>query len=404
MQILAANRLLQAAKASQAQSLAFLTELGFKGLSFKDSLENLIKFYYKSYDPDTLEKYLGVPTSQTPSNIKYDYRAMGVVSVWPNNKTVVLKNLAVAEIEDVEHRPTKDIEKTRPTVEPAPVKSPNNTSVKDDSHVPVTHISPGLEKQYKNIQGVQSRTAQMLFMKQLWIYLNETKFGGQMTIPKLELMKMQGTYSMRTLGRWWPTKDQLDMSPRLFNASQNFFVETFLHEMAHQAVTKIDKVRETVDGGHGPRWTNWMLKVGLNPSRYSKDDVTTYMTPKELQEHNQKKAEQQSIADKRAKNLKDLDLVTLIPREGLPATVLWRGDPYNGVLLGPMPKKVKGLRYWHFLKDDATKDLSKIILLPIQEYSIFRYQGHEDHNTSTWMHILSVLGTRHLGHPVSLRI
>lgn len=369
---------LMASKASVKDSLTFLTELGFQGLSLKANMDEMIKFWYKDYDKKVLEKHLGKPKA-TDSNIKYDMGTKGVVSIWPNNKTVVLKNAktqgpAVKEPKITEPK----IEKIQPDVKDVPLQTPNTPGSKenDDSKVPVTHISADLEREYASIRGIKSPMAQMHFLKKLWHYLNQSKFGGKMTEPNFRLLKTQSAQSMRLRGRWWPSKRLLEVSPRLYNATQNFFVEIVLHEACHQAVSEIDKSRDYEKQGHGPQWTKWMRHVGLNPSRFDPNDNTVYMTPQELKQEEEKKAARQVIIDKTKQMVQEKGLKPIWPEPNKFATILREGKEYHGILAGRW--KHKGREVWSFIPEEnlerfrTTKTLAWLNTWP---NVIYEYQG-----------------------------
>jgi len=127
-----------------------------------------------------------------------------------------------------------------------------------------------------------SRTAMLLVMKQIWRELNKAKFNSQLKEPAFGLMRNMGS-SMRVRGRWWPRKKLLEMSPRAFNAESEVFLEVFLHEMCHQATSDISEVYGEAEGGHGPVWKSWMVKVGLNPNRYDRRGNDDYEDPKTRQ-------------------------------------------------------------------------------------------------------------------------
>jgi hypothetical protein len=158
-----------------------------------------------------------------------------------------------------------------------------------------------------------------------------------MQLPKLVLLKKQSAEAMRLRGRWWPGKRILEVAPRLYNASMNFFVEIFLHEMCHQAVSEIDRVNETVNKGHGPYWSKWMTHVGLNPLRFDPNDNTEYMSKKEL--------EQKQMVRK-----SELDLVPITPMPNTPASIMREGRLLNGMLVGPSGK-YKGKPTWAFVSE-----------------------------------------------------
>lgn len=125
-----------------------------------------------------------------------------------------------------------------------------------------------------------NRTVMILTMRQIWRDMNKNKFGGAMKEPAFGVIRNQG-FSMRLRGRWNYTKRLLEMAPRTFNADADTFLDTFLHEMCHQATHEISKDLDKSEGGHGPTWRNWMLKVGLTPSRYDSKTIEHYLNDEE---------------------------------------------------------------------------------------------------------------------------
>lgn len=355
---LEARQRLTAAKAPAKAALAFLTEIGFKGLSLKATQEDMIKFWYKGYDNKVLTKHLGKPTSVDKS-IRYKFGKAGIVAIWPNNMTVVMKNtggsgLVVPTkptlVPDAKVEPEVPVE---PTTPPDSHQSPNTpgSTENDNAKVPVTHITPALEARYASIQGLKAPTAQMLFLKALWAFLNTAKFGGRLEAPNFRLLKDMGAQAMSLRGRWTASKRLLEVSPRLYNASQNFFVEVVLHEMCHQAVSEIDGTREAIAQGHGPAWERWMRKVGLNPLRYDPNDNTTYMTPKELADKAVKDAANKARVAENNEVKESKGLQRVMPSDNLPVTVVVNGKALNGMLACRTPNQ-KGREVWAFVDEE----------------------------------------------------
>lgn len=102
--------------------------------------------------------------------------------------------------------------------------------------------------------------------------------------PNIRFLKEQKTKSFRRRGHWHAKLRELAMSRRVFNAGEVKFLEVFLHEMCHQAVTDVDKAIDP-NGGHGPRWTAWMQKCGIPASRYDYTAATEYMDDDEKFAH-----------------------------------------------------------------------------------------------------------------------
>lgn len=369
MKLEAAVRLM-AATADEKQAKVFLEAVGFTGLQPKLSSDDRISFRYIGYDRKFLEKHYGDAKKMGPTQVGWKFGLDGYIVLKENSKIVVLQNSKrnskkITPIETHVPEGTPEGPKVKPTIPPKlkptaplpkvspgyddpedapeepklkPADSPNipGANDNDDSHVPVTKLSPELEKQYKWAQGLHDSAYQLSFNKKLWHYLNEHKFGGRMQQPKLGMMKKMAATKMRVRGRWWPSKRLLEVSPRLYNAHQNFFVEIFLHEMCHEAVSELDKVFSREEAGHGPHWKAWMCKVGLNPLRFDPNDNTTYMTDREkdkhereVEERNQKKElVQQQIADQNLERMWRVD-------DPCPATVNWNHKIYQGMVVCP---------------------------------------------------------------------
>lgn len=361
MKIEAAHRIM-AVKADEEAAKKFLEELGFRHLSLKATDEEIIKFYYVTYDPKTLEKYLGDPKpGDNPRRLEYDFSTHGQIVVWTKIKTVTIKNAGIQalRVKPTETHVPPEVEKEGQKEEPKePQHLPKTPGSKDndDSKVPVTHISPELVKEYEAIAKHGSTFAYSLFMKHLWNYLNTEKFGGKMRIPNLGFIKDMGATSMRLRGQWAPMKRLLRMNPRVFNASQNFFVEIFLHEMCHQSVSEIDRVYDRTEQGHGPNWQAWMRRVGLNPRRFDPNDNTTYMKDSEKKDAEERKRVYKESLDKVAQEKQEKNLHTTPAREGKRATSRW-GSPvvklYSGYILAPINK---ARTKWAFITDDQIRE------------------------------------------------
>lgn len=145
-----------------------------------------------------------------------------------------------------------------------------------------TDLTPEIEEAYA--YAVINEGHRLAFMKTLWHYLNKTKFGGRMPEPKLytSLTCPFSTKSLHTAtgvyqggpafgaGKLW-------MNVKTWKARIQFYVETFLHEMCHQATWVLDKSTDMSLGGHGPLWQEWMKRVGLKPDQYDMNDTAEYL-------------------------------------------------------------------------------------------------------------------------------
>lgn len=109
---------------------------------------------------------------------------------------------------------------------------------------------------------------------------NNAIFNDRMRMPRVRFFKEQQANSFRKRGHWSPRDREIAIGRRLFNASEIHVLNTFVHEMCHQAVTDIDR---TIDpnGGHGPNWIRWMKIAGIPPDRYDTTDQIEYMNEEE---------------------------------------------------------------------------------------------------------------------------
>lgn len=109
---------------------------------------------------------------------------------------------------------------------------------------------------------------------------NQAIFDNRMRMPRVRFFKEQKANSFRKRGHWSPRDREIALGRRLFNASEIHVLNTFVHEMCHQAVTDIDR---TIDpnGGHGPNWIRWMKIAGIPPDRYDTTDQMEYMNEEE---------------------------------------------------------------------------------------------------------------------------
>jgi hypothetical protein len=168
---------------------------------------------------------------------------------------------------------------------------------KDNTEVPHIAIPIRLGDFYSKTGGVTGSQGGLLWMRNLWNFLNENKFGGQMKPPNISYIK--NVARMRTRGYWRASTRELKIAPKLFNAPLPVFVEIFLHECCHQAVSEIDRVVDNTEQGHGHYWKNWMRKVGLNPARYDHNNADIYLS----EEEQVKVKEQREKAEENKKEL-----------------------------------------------------------------------------------------------------
>lgn len=119
-------------------------------------------------------------------------------------------------------------------------------------------------------------------LAQIWKFYKQKYFGSKMSPAGTIRFSKDTGKTFRQRGAYWPTRNQLVFSKRLFNAPFEKFREVFLHEMCHQATTLISNVPKE---HHGPIWKKWMVKCGLNPNRLDYESNVTYMTQKEKEVH-----------------------------------------------------------------------------------------------------------------------
>lgn len=359
---------LTAAKADEKQGVVFLESLGFTGVQVKLSGEDRISFKYKTCDKAYLNKHFGAERKNGTTGVGWKFGVDGWIILKENSNVVVLQNSKrnSKQLKPIETHvpdgtpqgpkvkipPKPPINKPAPPVPtpkvphvdfddpddgPLPPKdNPNNPGSKenDDKNVPVTFLPPDLAKQYNWAQGMTEASYRLKFNAKLWHYLNTSKFGGRMQAPRFNLLKNVAANKFRLRGRWWPSRRVLDIAPRLYNAHQNFFVEIFLHEMCHQAVSEIDRVSDRTAQGHGYNWQTWMRKVGLNPRRFDPNDNSTYMDKDEKKIHDQKiEKTKEALEDIKDKGLRHLHPYNV--NGPTLATVLWRGEVMNGIIVGP---------------------------------------------------------------------
>ena len=149
------------------------------------------------------------------------------------------------------------------------------------NHDPVEQLRIVYETQ---IRGSTNTSEVRRFMLDLWTALNKQKFDGHLRpIKKFLVIPPQGRQGLRAF--WHSRYRILVFTTLVLKAKWDKFHEVFLHEMCHQAVTDVDHGGKAVavgeDGGHGPVWQKWMIKVGLEPKRYDDSTFGEYMTEEE---------------------------------------------------------------------------------------------------------------------------
>lgn len=131
---------------------------------------------------------------------------------------------------------------------------------------------------------VKSRPGMIAYATAVFNKLN-AKHGRDLLMPRFEIMKDMGA-NFKRRGAWFSHQRTIKLSPRIFNGKQESALTVIVHEIAHQAVSEIDKVVDRTAQGHGWNWQQWMRRFGLTPSRYDTQDKEEYMTDYEKAKHN----------------------------------------------------------------------------------------------------------------------
>lgn len=132
----------------------------------------------------------------------------------------------------------------------------------------------------------KTATFMLKYLEEHWVYFNKTRFGGRMKPPaELGLLRDVDAMKMKTRGMWWPYERKLKISPNLFNAPHEGWVNrTLIHEMCHQHVSDLEG-GERSQKGHGPKWQHRMMEAGLPPNRFDFTSNITYMDQFERRKH-----------------------------------------------------------------------------------------------------------------------
>jgi predicted SprT family Zn-dependent metalloprotease len=123
---------------------------------------------------------------------------------------------------------------------------------------------------------LKTPASRLSYIKAAWLEVNAKSCQGKLQMPYFRFLKNTGT-SFRRRGHWIASKREMAFSPRLFNAGEEIALTVIVHEIAHQAVSEIDLVRDRTAQGHGHNWQTWMRHFGLTPSRYDQVDNLEYM-------------------------------------------------------------------------------------------------------------------------------
>jgi hypothetical protein len=190
------------------------------------------------------------------------------------------------------------------------------------------------------------------YLVERWHYYNRTKFHGKLQEPNIDLLKDLYAGKMRTRGLWKVYTRELLISPNLFNAPHEGWVNrVLLHEMCHQSVWEIHGPDVAIkDGaktkGHGPVWQSEMRRVGLPPSRF--DDATndTYMGRDDLKREDPQRDFRANLAEARKKyGPPPAHLEPYLPVLGL---FLNRKEPTPLILIGAAGSPKRKGKWWAY--------------------------------------------------------
>lgn len=174
---------------------------------------------------------------------------------------------------------------TKPKVPEKAVEKPTQHDTAQDVEEHALVKAFGNPVRFKRIKTLGDAIG---YIAEVWTKVNNLKCEGQLQRPTFALFKDMGEKA-RGLGRWSPRRRALEVSPRLFKAKEHVALTTIVHEIAHEAVSDIEKMLPEGNGGHGPVWSKWMHKFGLTPSRYSQFDKLEYFDDAEKAEIKKKR-------------------------------------------------------------------------------------------------------------------
>lgn len=129
-------------------------------------------------------------------------------------------------------------------------------------------------------EALISDRAMLVFLKNVWKVENHRLFEAQgskgLTLPTIKFLR--NTSKVKKLAHWLASANEIAFSRKVFNAGEKVIIETMIHEMCHQAVTKLSRTREA--DAHGPIWRNWMLMCGQSPDATYKGSMNEFLDPK----------------------------------------------------------------------------------------------------------------------------
>ncbi len=253
------QRMVTSALADLRTIKSFLETLEFSDVDPKTMGHGLAAFYFGSYNARLLDKELGVPEVLKDRAIYTTKK--GTITVFPKKKIVEIKD--TQELED----PKAAADETHALIELKNKEYTKQQLVPKDlllGYQVAQHATPEVQRQW------------MIRAHKYW---NDLYFGGRLPVPTVALKRDVGD-SARLYGEWDPKTKKLSVSPLIFRAELSVFLCTFVHEMAHQAVSQIDHADRMPDNlklrGHGTNWQTWMKHCGLEANRYVAQAKTEY--------------------------------------------------------------------------------------------------------------------------------
>lgn len=212
------------------------------------------------------------------------------------------------------------------------------------------------------------------WMFKLHDYFSQKYFAGKLERPHIGFLRGVDINNMRKRAHWSSRKRALEFHPALIHGTFASFIETFVHEMCHQAVTDINRTVEHEQKGHGPLWSGWMRRCGLLPLRFDDKPNSFYKSEKIIQTEQKKEHELKSYEDEIERTHHRPDFHQLEPGLAVLAPDSDRNLKYfPGVLITNQDKY--GYR-WAVLHTPSTRRLTwvprqKIFLLTNEEGRLF---------------------------------
>lgn len=179
----------------------------------------------------------------------------------------------------------------KPHTQPAVVdpKTGNPFNLKDPEFPVVDDASHHFRWSYWAMPKTIPRVM-LEYLEDHWKYFNKTRFHGKLKEPNIRLLKDVNAVTMRLRGLWTPSKRELSISPNLFNAPHEGWVNrTLIHEMCHQSENEKYGEIDMTEKGHGHLWQQEMRLAGLPPSRFDFTTNETYSDKKEKEVIKKKK-------------------------------------------------------------------------------------------------------------------